>query len=192
MSQQYTVDEHGIMRRASDTVPLDETASSDEAAGPAPTPKLVKKRRKKVRRLPSAPAVGWLPPALAEHGLVWLMRTAGLLLVAASVIGTFYAVQQKAIEDMAKVLDALAAAPDALLMAIGIQIVLSVGQWGARQRASRDQPKYWLAYLALVGFSAALNLIAYLTILAVVLPYWLAFAIIVIADIVAEFLIVAD
>jgi hypothetical protein len=118
--------------------------------------------------------IGFLSGRRAEGCFVWLLRLAGLLLIAVSVVGSFYGLQGKPAAGPLQVIPDMVKAWPALIGALAAQGFLSVGQWGARQRAQgsivvtergrRRQGgdwRFWIVYLALLALSAALNWIAY-------------------------------
>ena len=154
-----------------------------------------------------AQGIGFLSGAAAERGFVVLMRAAGVALVGVSVVGTFYALQGKPAAGPLRVGPDMVAGWPWLLAAIAAQSFLSVGQWGARQRAqglrSTDErgkrrrrggdPRFWLAYLGLLAASAGLNWIAYGDhLIAWDVPWALAALTVVGGDAAAELVIVFD
>lgn len=151
--------------------------------------------------------VGWLSGAAAESGLVWLLRLSGGALVGISVVGSFYGLQGKPAAGPLDVLPQMATSWPILLGAAFAQLVLSVGQWGARQRAQGERyvndkgkkkrrggdPRFWLVYLVLLGGSAGLNWIAYGNhLIAWGVPWALAALAVVGGDAAAELVIVAE
>ena len=104
--------------------------------------------------------IGFLSGPAVEAGFVWLLRLAGVLLIVVSIVGSFYGLQGKAASAPARLLADLGAAWPMLLGALAAQLFLSVGQWGARQRARRDR-RFWFVYLGLLAVSAGLNWIAF-------------------------------
>lgn len=109
---------------------------------------------------PKSRRIGMLSGERAESTFVGLIRVAGWLLVAISVIGSFYGLQGKQAAAPLRVMSDLAAGWPWLLSALGAQAFLSIGQWGSRQRARIDR-RFWLAYLVLLALSAGLNWLAY-------------------------------
>lgn len=150
--------------------------------------------------------IGFFSGRSAEGCFVWLLRLAGLLLIVVSVVGSFYGLQGKAASPPLKVIPDMVAAWPALIGALAAQGFLSIGQWGARQRALGElvmhegkrrrkggDPRFWLVYLGLLALSAALNWIAYgPPLLQWGVPVALAVLAVVAGDAIAELVIVVD
>jgi hypothetical protein len=166
-------------------------ASDDETPEP---------RRRQKRR------IGFLPGGSTEAAFIWLLRLAGVALIAVSIVGSFYGLQGKEAEGPLKVVPAMAAGWPWLLGAVAVQAFLSVGQWGSRQRAQGGvemtdgkrhrvggDPRFWIVYLALLSMSAALNWIAYGPHLLQWGIHWaLAALAVIVGDALAELVIVVD
>jgi hypothetical protein len=73
-----------------------------------------------------------------------------------------------------------------LWIAIGVQVVLSLTQYGARQLATHDW-RWWLLYLAALGISVYFNVQAYYVPLQVYMLPGYAVALILAFDILPEF-----
>jgi hypothetical protein len=167
--------------------------TDDDGGAPGP-------RRRPKRR------IGFLSGGSTETAFIWLLRLAGVVLIAVSIVGTFYGLQGKEAEGLLRVIPAMVKGWPWLLAALAAQAFLSVGQWGSRQRAQGQMetkdgkrrrvggdPRFWLVYLALLVFSAALNWIAYGPHLLEWGIHWaLAALAVIIGDALAELVIVAD
>lgn len=150
--------------------------------------------------------IGFLSGRAAEGCFVWLLRFAGLLLIAVSIVGTFYGLQGKPAAGPLRVIPDMVTAWPALVGAVAAQGFLSVGQWGARQRARgqvvedregrrrrRGDWRFWAVYMGLLALSAALNWIAYGPHLVQWgIPWALAALAVVGGDAAAELVIVVD
>lgn len=111
---------------------------------------------------PRASQIGFLSPQFLEAALTVLIYIGIALLVALSVLGTFYGVQgteATLTPPWQMVIDA-AANLSALAAAVVLQLVLTVVQYGARVKATRDR-RWWLIYLVALGVSVYYNIQAY-------------------------------
>lgn len=135
--------------------------------------------------------VGFIRPGQIEHAFTALLYLMLLVLVVLSVLGTFYG-QRGAVAPLAaplRVITDVSSAWGAFGLALLVQSVLTVVQYGARQFASRDR-RWWILYLAALGVSVYYNIQAYWAPLIVLLPVYLAGLLIVAGDVLPEFLAV--
>jgi hypothetical protein len=160
----------------------------------------------KETKRPKRRRIGFISGGGAETVFVWLLRLAGVALIAVSIVGSFYGLQGKEAEGPLQAIPAMAAGWPWLLGALLAQLFLSVGQWGSRKRAMGDpatvegkrrhtggDPRFWFVYLALLAFSAALNWIAYGGhLLDWGVPLALAALAVIAGDALAEFVLVLD
>jgi len=138
-----------------------------------------------------APRIGFINPHGIEHAFVWLLYFVMLSLVVLSVVGTFYGLN-KLDAPLAAPLRLVAdvqAAPGRLVLALGIQVVLTVVQYGARQMAAYDR-RWWLLYLVSLAVSAYYNFQAYWEPVTAFTAPLVAVAIIIGGDVLPEFLAV--
>lgn len=138
-----------------------------------------------------APSIGFIRPGSVERAFIALLYLALLLLVLLSVVGTFYGRrgEDAPIATPLRILSDMRAAPAALGIAIAIQFVLTVIQYGARQLSRRDR-RWWILYLVALGFSVYYNYYAYWTPLTALVPMYLAGLFIVAGDVLPEFIAV--
>lgn len=135
------------------------------------------------------PEIGFLNPDAIILAFRMLMYAGIVLLAFLSVAGTFYgrAGQQAPLDRPGQVVADITAAPNAFGLALGIQVVLTLLQYGSRQMA-RHNPRWWLLYLVSLGVSLWYNIHAYYEpILAMHVPWLLDYIIIAAADVVPEF-----
>jgi hypothetical protein len=137
------------------------------------------------------PRVGFLRPDQVERAFVGLLYLALALLVALSVLGTFYGRRGAAapITDPVQIATDALGDPGGFGIAIAIQATLTVVQYGARQKA-RDDRRWWILYLVALGWSVYYNIQAYWTPLTALTPWYLAGLLIVAGDVLPEFLAV--
>lgn len=142
------------------------------------------------------PRVGFIRPGQVERAFMWLLYTALFLLVLLSVLGTFYGragqnapIDAPVLTAIARVAADVTRSPAAFGIAIVIQAVLTVIQYGSRQFSQRD-PRWWIPYLVSLGFSVYYNYHAYWTPLNALAPWYLAGALILAGDILPEFIAV--
>lgn len=140
---------------------------------------------------PRRSPLGFLRPGQVERAFITLLYLTLLLLVALSVAGTFYgrAGAEAPIAHPPRIVVDLAANPGALGMAVAIQFVLTVIQYGARQMSRRDR-RWWILYLVALGISVYYNVQAYWTPLQVFLPSYVAGLLIIAGDVLPEFIAV--
>lgn len=134
------------------------------------------------------PHIGVVKGVHVERAFLTLIYVAVAVLVALSIFGTFYGLLGRAAplaEPWRMALDAYAA-PRALGLALVVQAVFTVVQWGARQMARRNR-YWWLVWLAALAPSVYYNVGAYHTpAVALGAPWLVAFVLIVAGDIVPE------
>lgn len=139
----------------------------------------------------SSPRIGFLKPGHVERGFVALLYLALLALVLLSVIGTFYGwrgMQAPLSTPWVIVTDVLAGG-GRLWWAVGIQVALTLAQYGARQFARNDR-RWWILYLATLSISVYYNFQAYWIPLIEITPMYVAASLIVAGDVLPEFLAV--
>lgn len=135
--------------------------------------------------------IGFLRPGQIEVAFVALLYLALLLLVALSVLGTFYGRRgdEVPIATPLRIVRDAMASPIAFGIALGIQGVLTLIQYGSRQKAKGDR-RWWILYLAALGWSVYYNVLGYWTPLTAITPWYLAALLIVAGDVLPEFLAV--
>lgn len=138
-----------------------------------------------------APRIGFIRPGQVERAFVVLLYISLAILVFLSVLGTFYGRrgEDAPIATPLLILSHAIAAPGAFGIAIAIQFVLTITQYGARQMAGGDR-RWWILYLVALGFSVYYNYHAYWTPLTAIVPAYLAGLFIVAGDILPEFIAV--
>lgn len=140
---------------------------------------------------PARPRVGFLRPGQVERAFVGLLYLALALLVALSILGTFYGRMGRAAPITAplQLWADVTAQPVLFGLAVAIQGTLMIVQYGARQKA-RDDRRWWLLYLAALGWSVYYNFQAYWTPLTALVAWYLAAVLITAGDVLPEFLAV--
>src|SRR5690348_6195308 len=85
--------------------------------------------------------VGFIRPAHIERAFVLLLYLVLLALVLLSILGTFYGQLGKSapITAPAQIWEDMSGAAGAFAVAVGVQLVLTIVQYGARQFAHRDR-----------------------------------------------------
>lgn len=136
----------------------------------------------------AAPRIGFLRASAVERAFILMIYGGVLLLVALSIIGTFYGSRgmPAPISDPGAIWDTMWGSGTAGLLAVGIQIALSLTQYGARQMGKYDA-RWWLLYLAALGISLYFNYQAYYAPLLIYMLPGYALALIVAFDILPEF-----
>lgn len=135
-----------------------------------------------------APRIGFLSPQAVERAFIWLMYGAVGLLALLSVLGTFYGLRGEDAPLVAPVqaLADIAAAPDALLVALAVQTALGLSQYGARLMARHDR-RWWILYLVSLGVSVYYNVLAYFDpLVALNVPMLFALILIIVGDVLPE------
>lgn len=118
------------------------------------------------------PRIGFVRASAIERAFIGLIYLGVLLLIVLSIVGTFYGAngENAPITDPVAIWAAFWAGGARSWVAIGVQVVLSLTQYGARQLARHDA-RWWLLYLAALGISVYFNIQAYYTpLLAYMLP----------------------
>ncbi len=139
----------------------------------------------------TAPEIGFLSGASVETAFVVLLYVVLVALVVLSILGTFYGRlgMDAPITAPLLIMKHIKAVPAQLGIAILIQLVLTVAQYGARQRAKRDR-RWWFLYLAALGVSVYYNFQAYWGPLGALVPSYAAAGLIIAGDVLPEFLAV--
>lgn len=137
------------------------------------------------------PRIGFLRPGHVERAFIVLLYLALAALVVLSVIGTFYGWRGQAAPLTAprQIIDDLFAGGPRLWWAVGIQVALTLAQYGARQFARADR-RWWILYLAALSISVYYNVQAYWTPLNELVAWYTAAVLIVAGDVLPEFLAV--
>lgn len=135
--------------------------------------------------------IGIISGQHAEVGFIWLLRLSGVGLVAVSVVGSFYGLRGMTASAPLAILVDLWSRPWWLGAALVVQTVLSLAQWGSRNRAKSDN-RWWSAFAVALLISAGLNWVAYGPyLIAWGWPVILAGIAVVAGDAIAELLLVA-
>jgi len=140
-----------------------------------------------VRRKPTTPT-GVISASAMATALIWMIRSLAVALIVLSLIGTFYGLagQPAPINNLALIADTIGANVGLLLLAILIQTVLAVSQWGAMHLARADA-RWYLLYLSSLALSAYWNWQAYGSQMLVSgIPIVVALIIVLAGDILAE------
>lgn len=137
----------------------------------------------------AAPRIGFLKPGGVERAFVALLYLTLFVLVVLSILGTFYGIGGNVAPLLSprQMIADVAANLDRLWVSIAIQVFLSLGQYGARQMARHD-PRWWILYLAALSISVYYNFQAYWLPLNVIVAMPVAGAIIVLGDVLPEFI----
>lgn len=137
------------------------------------------------------PRIGFLRPGHVERAFIVLLYVTLAVLVALSVLGTFYGrrAESAPITAPLRVLSDVTEEIGAFTIAIAIQGTLTVIQYGARQMARRDR-RWWLLYLVALGVSVYYNIEAYWTPLTALIPSYAAAVAIVAGDVAPEYIAV--
>lgn len=145
---------------------------------------IIEKKRK-------PPKIGFLSPRGIERAFMVVLYAFMLSLVVLSVIGTFYGLNRlnAPLAMPLQVATDIAVAPGRLGVAVGLQIVLTIVQYGARQMAHYDA-RWWLLYLVSLGVSLYYNIQAYWVPLLLYVSVPIAVIILVGGDVLPEFLAV--
>ena len=143
----------------------------------------------KARR--SGPRIGFLSPEGIETAFLVLLYLATFLLALLSVLGTFYGLAgQAAPVNALQIVRDIAGDYNRLLIAMLLQTVFTLSQYGARQWARRD-PRWWFGYLAALLLSVWFNIQAYADpLVALHVPWLVAWCIIILGDVLPEFIVV--
>ncbi len=132
---------------------------------------------------------GLIPAAHMSIVLIWLIRVIALLLIILSLFGTFYGMSGQAmpLSRVGQLWTDISLAKEGFAIAVGLQIVFSVIQWGSMGHAKTD-PRWWGLYLIALGFSGYWNWQAYhqAMIDTMHMPWLLALIVIIASDVLAE------
>ena len=123
--------------------------------------------------------------------LVMILRVAMYSLMVLSLLGTMYALLQEAapLTQPWAMIERAFSAGDVFFWALGIQAVLSIGQWGSSEMISEDR-RWWFLYLLVLAISVWLNLAAYYASLVNAgAPGLIAITLIILADMAPEWLL---
>lgn len=139
----------------------------------------------------AAPKIGFLNPKQIERAFIVLLYLTLLALVLLSFVGTFYGLSgdNAPIRTPLRIVTDAAANTDRLLVAIVLQLALMLAQYGTRQLARHDR-RWWLLYLVALGISMYYNIQAYWTPLSAMLGMGVAGIVLVIGDVLPEFMAV--
>ena len=139
-----------------------------------------------VRHSPPPPRIGFISPGGIERAFIALLYIVLLVLVLLSFVGTFYGLgQSSAPLSIRQMLADMAANTDRLLVAVVLQLALTLAQYGARQMASADR-RWWLLYLAALAVSIYYNYMAFWTPMTALVAWPVAALILIVGDIVPE------
>lgn len=136
--------------------------------------------------------LGQVSPAAVETWFIRALHLAAWMLIALSIVGTFYGARNLDAPLLApwRIVADVIAAPGIAALALLAQVVLALVQWGARQMADGD-PRWWLAYLGSLALSAWWNWSAYGDpLIAFGVPWAVALGIVVLGDVAPELLLV--
>lgn len=134
------------------------------------------------------PRIGFLRASAIERAFILMIYGGVLALIALSIVGTFYGSHGRPapISNPGAIWRTMWQSGTPGLIAVGMQLALSLTQYGARQMSRHDW-RWWLLYLAALGISVYFNWQAYYTpLLAYMLPGY-AVALILAFDILPEF-----
>jgi len=137
------------------------------------------------------PRIGFLRPVHVERAFVIMLYAAIFALVILSVLGTFYGWRGVAapILNVRQIWRDVTTDTSMFGLAIGIQIVLSLAQYGARVMARYD-PRWWILYLVALAISVYYNIQAYWTPLSALMPSYVVMPFLIALDAVPEFMAV--
>lgn len=138
-----------------------------------------------------APRIGFLTPRGIERAFVVLLYMTMLALVLLSVTGTFYGLQyqEAPLTTPLQMYHDVVNRPNVLALAVVIQIVLTLAQYGARQMATHDR-RWWILYLVALAVSVYYNVQAYWLPLNVLVSWPVAAGLIIAGDVAPEYLAV--
>lgn len=135
------------------------------------------------------PKIGFLKAGTVERAFIALLYGTLLVLVVLSILGTFYGISgnNAPLFQPRQMYADVMANTDRLLVAIAIQVFLSLGQYGARQLARNDR-RWWVLYLAALTVSVYYNFQAYWTPITGIMVSWIAAPLIIAGDVLPEFI----
>jgi hypothetical protein len=140
------------------------------------------------------PSTTMIRGSTMERALIIALRVAAWLLIALSVIGTFYGVrnQDAPITQPWLLFRDIPAAWNVALLALAGQVLLALLQWGSRRMARHD-PRWWLGYVAGLAPSIWWNWQAYGDpLMSLGVPLLVALGIIIGGDMFPELTLVRD
>lgn len=146
---------------------------------------------KPLKSAQTPPPIGVIPPGSIERAFLALLYMMVVLLAWLSVLGTFYGMRGLSAHllPLAQLAD-IQTAPVIFIQALAIQIVLTLAQWGGRQMTRRS-PWWWILYLVALGWSVYYNVQAYYNPLtALALAPAVVYVLIIIGDVLPEFVAV--
>lgn len=127
----------------------------------------------------------------AGAALVAGLRLFSLLLVVASVVGTFYGIQARDVPaNIMQVAIDMGAAPILVGVAVATQTLLTLGQWGGRSLGLSAHPGWWGMYLAALALSVGLNFSYETLLFGLGLPVVAVYGIIIAADVLPEWILI--
>lgn len=140
---------------------------------------------------PPRPRIGFLRPGHIERAFILMLYAAIVALVVLSVLGTFYGWRSLSapITHPLQMWRDVWADSSMFWLAVGIQIGLSLAQYGARQMARHD-PRWWILYLVALAISVYYNVQAYWAPLSDLMPTYAVLPFLIAVDAVPEFMAV--
>lgn len=122
--------------------------------------------------LPSKPAplrparerieVGMVNPGAIEVWFVRVLQFVLIILVVLSFIGTFYGMRDQTAPLSLQIISDVIAHPEAAILALIVQGLLSITQYGSRiMSKSRNDRRWWILYLFALALSLMYNMEAY-------------------------------
>jgi len=139
----------------------------------------------------SRPRIGFLRPGHIEGAFIALLYLTLLALVVLSVIGTFYGWRglNAPLATPLRIWNDIFANSGTWWIACGVQVILTLIQYGSRQMARHDR-RWWILYLVALAISVYYNVQAYWTPLTAMIPFYVAALLILAGDVLPEFLAV--
>jgi hypothetical protein len=137
------------------------------------------------------PNIGFVRVDQVERAFLALLYVTVVVLVALSILGTFYGAQAATapIVRPLQVWSDITGAPLTLTWAVVGQVALTLAQYGARQFAQKDR-RFWLLYVAALSVSLYFNFQAYWEPLTAMFAWYVTIFLLLIGDIVPEFVAV--
>lgn len=140
----------------------------------------------------TASQVGTIPSDRISSAFIALLRISAWLLIILSVFGTFYGSRglDVPLTQPLEIIRDIIALPVIAGIALLGQGLLSLVQWGSRQLARKDR-RWWFAYLAALALSVWWNWAAYGDpLIAVQVPWLIAFGLVLGGDVFPEMTLV--
>jgi hypothetical protein len=140
---------------------------------------------------PRRPNIGFVRVEQVERAFLALLYVVCVILVVLSIVGTFYGARAASapIAQLVQMWRDISSAPLTLAWAIVGQVALTLAQYGARQFAQKDR-RFWLLYVAALSVSLYFNFQAYWEPLTALFAPFVAAFLLLIGDIVPEFVAV--